>query len=232
MLSSVGCQVRVFERNAAVGGAEASADILTNGLIVDLGVAAHPFGVASPMFRHLGLENHGLEWMHSDYPLAHTFDDALEQIMRPLLRFPNRSVRIARFGVLGSAPSSWFVRTAFLEESARALFTGSAASSNSPLGHPFTSTFGVLFSGLGSDRLLASDQGQDKFARCRTGQCDRSTQRRGSYEPRGDRSRRAAACQGDYFPVPAAGRHTVERIPEQSVVRRSPGGPQRIAWSL
>lgn len=40
----------------------------------------------------------------------------------------------------------------FREEAARALFTGSAAHANTPLGHPFTSTFGMLFSALGMTR--------------------------------------------------------------------------------
>lgn len=189
MLARAGWQVRVFERNDIVGGAAASADIFGDGSIVDLGAAAHPFGVASPVFRHLELEKYGLEWLHSDYPLAHPFDDRpaailhrdvrttarglgidstawrlihrllvnsiddyLDQIMRPLLRFPNHPVKMAQFGMLSSPPSSWFVRTAFREEPARALFTGSAAHANTPLGHPFTSTYGVLFSALGMTR--------------------------------------------------------------------------------
>lgn len=189
ILAQAGWQVRVYERNDVIGGAGASADIFGDGSIVDLGAAAHPFGVASPIFRHLGLEEHGLKWLHSKYPMAHPFDDQpaailhrdvrttarslgidstawrlihrgivnsiddyLEQILRPLLRFPDHPVKMAQFGMLASPPSSWFVRTAFREEPARALFTGSAVHANTPLGHPFTSTFGVLFSALGMTR--------------------------------------------------------------------------------
>src|SRR5699024_3932948 len=65
---------------------------------------------------------------------------------------PDRPVKMAQFGMLSTPPSSWFVRTAFREEPARALFTGSAAHANTPLGHPFTSSFGVLFSALGMTR--------------------------------------------------------------------------------
>ncbi|MDN6489959.1 MAG: NAD(P)/FAD-dependent oxidoreductase [Yaniella sp.] len=189
ILARAGWQVRSFERNDTVGGAAASADVFGDGSIVDLGAAAHPFGVASPIFRHLGLEDYGLEWLHSEYPMAHPFDDRpaailhrdvrktarslgtdqiawrlihrgivnsiddyLEQILRPLLRFPGHPVKMAQFGMLSSPPSTWFVRTAFRDEPARALFTGSAAHANTPLGHPFTSTFGVLFSALGMTR--------------------------------------------------------------------------------
>ena len=189
MLARAGWHVRIFERNEAIGGAASSADVFGDGSIVDLGAAAHPFGVASPIFRHLGLEERGVEWLHSEYPMAHPFDDApaailhrdirktarslgvdstawrlvhrgvvnsiddyLEQIMRPLLRFPDHPVKMAQFGLLATPPSTWFVRTAFREEAARALFTGSAAHANTPLGHPFTSTYGVLFSALGMTR--------------------------------------------------------------------------------
>lgn len=150
----------------------ASSDVFADGSIVDLGAAAHPFGVASPIFRHLELEDYGLEWLHSEYPMAHPFDDApaailhrnvrktaraldaeqiarrlihrgianaiddfLEQILRPLLRFPDHPVKMAQFGMLPSPPSTWFVRTAFREDPARALFTGSAGDANSALGH-------------------------------------------------------------------------------------------------
>ncbi|NWN89854.1 MAG: NAD(P)/FAD-dependent oxidoreductase [Micrococcaceae bacterium] len=189
LLARAGWHVRIYERNANVGGAAASADVFGDGSIVDLGAAAHPFGVASPIFRHLGLEDYGLEWLHSEYPMAHPFDDApaailhrdvrktaralgvdstawrlihrgivnsiddyLEQILRPILRFPDHPVKMAQFGLLSTPPSTWFVRTAFRDEPARALFTGSAAHANTPLGHPFTSTFGVLFSALGMTR--------------------------------------------------------------------------------
>src|SRR5699024_898159 len=111
LLAQAGWPVRVYERNAQIGGAAASAE---------------GCGVASPIFRHLGLEDYGLKWLHSKYPMAHPFDDRpaailhrdvratarglgidstvwrlihrgivnsiddyLDQIMRPLLRFPD-----------------------------------------------------------------------------------------------------------------------------------------------
>src|SRR5690625_7272511 len=89
ILAQAGWQVRVYERNAAIGGAGASADVFSDGSIVDLGAAAHPFGVASPIFRHLGLEEHGLKWLHSKYPMAHPFDDQPAAIL-------HRDVRTTR----------------------------------------------------------------------------------------------------------------------------------------
>src|SRR5690625_7153223 len=73
-LARAGWHVRIFERNEAIGGAASSADVFGDGSIVDLGAAAHPFGVASPIFRHLGLEDYGLKWLHSKYPMAHPLD--------------------------------------------------------------------------------------------------------------------------------------------------------------
>lgn len=81
-----------FERHDTVGGAAASADVFGDGSIVDLGAAAHPFGVASPIFRHLGLEDYGLEWLHSEYPMAHPFDDAPAAILHRNVRKTARAL--------------------------------------------------------------------------------------------------------------------------------------------
>ncbi|AGF71486.1 phytoene desaturase family protein [Corynebacterium halotolerans] len=73
-LARAGWEVDVYERNDHPGGAAASAAVLGEGTIVDLGAAAHPFGAASPAFRELELEKHGLEWLHSRYPTAHPLE--------------------------------------------------------------------------------------------------------------------------------------------------------------
>lgn len=72
-LATSGWDVQVFEAQDTIGGAAATAPLLGSGTAVDLGAAAHPFGVASPAFRALELEKHGLTWLHSTYPLAHPF---------------------------------------------------------------------------------------------------------------------------------------------------------------
>ena len=51
-----------------------SAEITLPGFVHDLGSAIHPLGYASPFFRSLPLEEHGLEWVHPDAPLAHPLD--------------------------------------------------------------------------------------------------------------------------------------------------------------
>lgn len=71
VLARAGLDVTVLERLDHVGGASASAAAFGDQAIIDLGAAGHPFGITSPAFRALGLEQHGLEWVHADFPMAH-----------------------------------------------------------------------------------------------------------------------------------------------------------------
>ncbi len=188
-LAREGWQVDVFERNAHPGGAAASADLLGEGTIVDLGAAAHPFGAASPAFRHLELEKHGLEWLHSRYPTAHPLegrpaavmhrgleetveelgedgpawrrvhgyvtehiDEHLENLLSPMLSWPEHPVRMARFGMLAGLPATLVGKTFFKQESTRALFAGSAVHAITPPARPFTAAFSLLFGALGMTR--------------------------------------------------------------------------------
>lgn len=99
VLARAGWQVDVYERNAAPGGAARSQDTLGPGTIVDLGAAGHPFGLASPIFRELELERHGLEWLHSEFPLAHPLDDRPAAIL-------HRSLETTA-GELGRDSKAW-----------------------------------------------------------------------------------------------------------------------------
>src|SRR5699024_3415806 len=92
LLAQAGWHVRVYERNGRIGGAAASADAFGDGSLVDVGAAAHPFGVASPIFRHLGLEDYGLKWLHSKYPMAHPFHDRPAAILHRDVRATARGL--------------------------------------------------------------------------------------------------------------------------------------------
>ncbi|NLT25970.1 MAG: NAD(P)/FAD-dependent oxidoreductase [Microbacteriaceae bacterium] len=81
-LARAGWQVDVFERADAPGGAAASAPLLGDGTIVDLGAAGHPFGVASPAFAELALERHGIEWRHGDAAMAHPLEGRPAALLR------------------------------------------------------------------------------------------------------------------------------------------------------
>jgi phytoene dehydrogenase-like protein len=74
-LARNGCSVAVIEAESTVGGGARSAETNLPGFVHDLGSAIHPFGYASPYFRSLPLEDHGLEWIHPPAALAHPFDD-------------------------------------------------------------------------------------------------------------------------------------------------------------
>ena len=73
-LARNGKRVAVLEGKSTIGGGARSAQITLPGFIHDLGSAIHPLGYASPFFRSLPLEEHGLEWIHPDAPLAHPLD--------------------------------------------------------------------------------------------------------------------------------------------------------------
>src|ERR671912_165144 len=74
-LARNGQRVAVLEGRSTIGGGTRSAEITLPGFVHDLGSAIHPLGYASPFFRSLPLEDHGLEWIHPDAPLAHPLDD-------------------------------------------------------------------------------------------------------------------------------------------------------------
>jgi phytoene dehydrogenase-like protein len=74
-LARNGMRVAVLEGRSIIGGGTRSAQITLPGFVHDLGSAIHPLGYASPFFRLLPLEDHGLKWIHPQAPLAHPFDD-------------------------------------------------------------------------------------------------------------------------------------------------------------
>jgi phytoene dehydrogenase-like protein len=80
-LARNGRSVAVLEAEPTVGGGTRSAELTLPGFVHDLGSAIHPLGYASPFFRQLPLEDHGLEWVHPPAPLAHPFDDGTAVVL-------------------------------------------------------------------------------------------------------------------------------------------------------
>ncbi|MGA3171189.1 MAG: NAD(P)/FAD-dependent oxidoreductase [Chthoniobacteraceae bacterium] len=70
-LARAGVRVIVLEAMDTPGGAARSRELTLPGFIHDIGSAIHPMAAGSPFFRSLGLERHGLKWIHPDIPLAH-----------------------------------------------------------------------------------------------------------------------------------------------------------------
>ncbi len=80
-LARNGRSVAVLEAEETIGGAVRSAEVTLPGFVHDLGSAIHPLGFASPFFKSLPLEEHGLEWVHPTAPLAHPFDDGTAAVL-------------------------------------------------------------------------------------------------------------------------------------------------------
>lgn len=74
-LALEGWSVDIYERSEKPGGAASSTDDMFAGAIVDLGAASHPFGVVSPAFQALHLEEYGLRWLRAPYEMAHPFEE-------------------------------------------------------------------------------------------------------------------------------------------------------------
>ncbi len=74
-LAQAGVRVRVLEMKDAIGGGARSAEHTLPGVVHDECSAFHPTGLASPFFRSLRLEDHGLRWRWAEIDLAHPLDD-------------------------------------------------------------------------------------------------------------------------------------------------------------
>ena len=66
-----GGRVVTYEAAAEIGGGTRTQELTAPGFLHDVCAAVHPLGVASPFFRSLPLDDHGLEWLHFDIPLSH-----------------------------------------------------------------------------------------------------------------------------------------------------------------
>lgn len=74
-LAQEGLRVLILEAKESIGGGTRTAELTEPGFLHDVCSAVHPTAAASPFFRSLELEKHGLEWVHPKYPYAHPFED-------------------------------------------------------------------------------------------------------------------------------------------------------------
>jgi len=81
VLAQAGLDVTVLEANDDIGGGMRSAELTLPGLIHDVCSAAHPTAIASPFFRSLDLEAHGLKWSWTDVEAVHPLDDGRAGVM-------------------------------------------------------------------------------------------------------------------------------------------------------
>jgi phytoene dehydrogenase-like protein len=80
-LALAGLDVQVYEGAETVGGGARTEQLTLPGFRHDPCSAVHPMGVGSPALRALGLERHGLSWVHPELPLAHPFPDGSAAIL-------------------------------------------------------------------------------------------------------------------------------------------------------
>jgi len=116
---------------------------------------AHPLddGSAGVMVRSLdetcaGLGIDGRAWRRAFEPLVRDFDDLAGDVLRPVLRWPDHPVRMARFGLRAGLPANLFVKR-FRTPQAKALFGGSAAHVFRPLDRPATASVAMMLFAAG-----------------------------------------------------------------------------------
>jgi phytoene dehydrogenase-like protein len=74
-LARAGKSVLVLEAQDQIGGGTRTVEATLPGFKHDHCSAIHPMGGASPLFRDLGLDEHGLEWLWPEVQMAHPLDD-------------------------------------------------------------------------------------------------------------------------------------------------------------
>lgn len=74
-LARAGLSVVVLEGNEIPGGGSRTAELTLPGFRHDVCAAIHPMSLVSPVFRKIGLEQHGLRWVYAPVPMAHPLDD-------------------------------------------------------------------------------------------------------------------------------------------------------------
>ncbi|GAQ50714.1 ribulose-1,5-biphosphate synthetase [Streptomyces acidiscabies] len=80
-LARRGFSVALFEAKETVGGGARTEELTLPGFLHDPCSAAHPLGISSPAFRALPLERYGLQWLHSELPMAHPFPDGTAAVL-------------------------------------------------------------------------------------------------------------------------------------------------------
>ena len=74
-IARAGRKVLVLEAEPTIGGGVRSAELTLPGFVHDICSAVHPLAIASPFFRTLPLDAHGLRWVTPPLMLAHPLDD-------------------------------------------------------------------------------------------------------------------------------------------------------------
>src|SRR6267142_5123311 len=85
-----GLSVLLLEGRKDIGGGLRSAELTLPGFTHDICSSIHPLGIASPFFRTLPLESHGLEWILPPVAAAHPLDGLARDTHTTDTTSPNR----------------------------------------------------------------------------------------------------------------------------------------------
>ena len=168
-IARAGRSVLVLEAADTPGGGARTMELTLPGFRHDVCSALHPLAVGSPFLSALPLDEHGLEWIHPCYPVAHPLDDgdaallyrdvdmtanalgndarAYRRLISPLVRdwhkiargalgparLPRNPVAMGRFGLKAMRSARGLANAWLRTDKARALFSGIAAHSVTPL---------------------------------------------------------------------------------------------------
>jgi phytoene dehydrogenase-like protein len=80
-LAQAGRSVLLIEANDRIGGGARTEELTLPGFRHDRCSAIHPLCVASPFFRTLPLDDHGLEWVHPAVAMAHPLEDGTAAVL-------------------------------------------------------------------------------------------------------------------------------------------------------
>lgn len=115
----------------------------------------HPLALGRSMFLHRDIEAtvaqlgpDAAAWSRTVGAMGRRWAALADGILEPLAVPPRTPVTTGLFGAAGLWPSTWFTRTVFREEPARALFGGLAAHATLDLAAPLTSGVALLLGGL------------------------------------------------------------------------------------
>jgi len=95
-----------------------------------------------------GMGHDGDRWVSTFGPLADRFHALSSDVLRPIVRWPNHPIILARFG-RRAALSASSLAGRFRSDETRALWAGVAAHVFRPLGRPFTAAAGAMLTAAG-----------------------------------------------------------------------------------
>ncbi len=82
VLQQQGLNVLLIEGRDTIGGGLRTAELTLPGFKHDICSAIHPMALASPFFDSLKLEEHGLQYIHPEFALAHPFTDGSAAVLK------------------------------------------------------------------------------------------------------------------------------------------------------